>query len=70
MAACAGVPEEVIKLAFQCRCSATCTKCHRNVGRFRQHALGSGGQLAKAAGKRAAFFEAWGFEVYECRPSV
>ena len=67
---CAGVPEEVIKLALQCRCSATCTKCHRNVGRFRLHASGSAGQRAKAAGTRAAYFAAWGFEVYECRPCV
>ena len=66
---CAGVPEEVVKLALQCRCSAVCNKCHRNVGRFRGHASGSGGQRAKAAGTtRAAYFEAWGFVDYECRP--
>ena len=63
-----GVPEQVIKLALQCRCTPTCNKCHRNVGRFRGHASGSGGQRAKAAGTRAAYFEAWGFVDYECRP--
>jgi hypothetical protein len=26
------------------------------------------GQLAKAAGTSAAYFAAWGFEAYECRP--
>ena len=70
LAESAGVPEEVIKLALQCRCSAVCTKCHRNVGRFRVHASGSGGQRAKAAGMRAAYFAAWRFVDYECRPCV
>jgi hypothetical protein len=45
-----------------------CNKCHRNVGRFRKHASGPGAQRAKAAGTRAAYFAAWGFVDYECRP--
>jgi hypothetical protein len=65
---CAGVPEQVVKLALQCRCSAVCNKCHRNVGRFRKHASGPGAQRAKAAGTSAAYFAARSFEGYKCRP--
>ena len=62
------VPEVVVKLALECRCSGVCSKCHNNIGRFRKQANSDLASEAKAAGRSAEFFAAQSFESYECRP--